>query len=49
MHEMPWDLFSRLPADLWYLVLQHLLQDDMLALAVTSKAAAEAFRNPQVH
>ena len=41
-------LFSRLPADLWYPILRHVSQDDMLALAATRHAYAEAFRNPQV-
>jgi hypothetical protein len=41
-------LFSRLPADLWYLILQHVRQADMLALATTGQASAEVFRNPPV-
>lgn len=41
-------LFSRLPADLWYFILRHLCQEDMLALAATCHESAEVFRNPQV-
>ncbi len=41
-------LFSRLPAELWYFILRHLSQEDMLALAATCHEAAEVFRNPQV-
>ena len=41
-------LFSRLPADLWYFILRHLSQEDMLALAATCHEAAEVFRHPQV-
>jgi hypothetical protein len=41
-------LFGRLPADLWYRVLRHVSQEDMLALAATCHASAEVFRNPQV-
>ena len=41
-------LFGRLPADLWYRILRHISQDDMLALAATCQASAEVFRNPQV-
>lgn len=42
------ELFKRLPADLWYLILRHLLQNDMLALAATCQASAEVFRSPLV-
>jgi F-box domain len=42
-------LFSRLPPDLWYLVLRQLCQEDMLALAATCHESAEVFRNPQVN
>ena len=41
-------LFGRLPADLWYRILRHISQDDMLALAATCHASADVFRNPQV-
>jgi hypothetical protein len=41
-------LFCRLPADLWYPILQHLHQEDMLALACTCHDSAEVYRNPQV-
>ena len=42
-------LFGRLPADLWYRILRHISQDDMLALAATCHASADVFRNPQVN
>jgi F-box domain len=44
----PMLLFSRLPPDVWYQILQHLRHSDMLALAATCRASAEAFRNPPV-
>lgn len=45
---MPMDLSSRLPAELWYLILRHLRQNDMLALAATCHPSADVFRDPQV-
>ncbi len=48
MPSMERGLFSRLPADLWYFILRHLCQEDMLALAATCHESAEVFRNPQV-
>jgi hypothetical protein len=41
-------LFSRLPADLWYSILWHSCQQDMLELAATCHESAAVFRNPQV-
>ena len=41
-------IFGWLPADLWYRILRHLRQEDMMALAATCHASAAVFRNPQV-